>query len=717
MLLLNIGAVRAQTSVPYTWNNVSIGGGGYITGLVAHPGQTNLLYARCDVGGAFRWDAVNLKWLPLLDRQPRWTPGSDRYKVAALALDKNNVNYLYAATGKYGASWWIDGEILRSADQGATWTAISPVNWGVKIGADDDQKWGGERLAVSPHDGNVMLFGSQSNGLWRTTNAKAASPSWTQVGVGSAIAGFGVNAIYFNPWTAGTVYASVWGDGIYASTDNGASWSKLTGTPINVRQLRIGWGGIFATHATGVARGWGSGTWGDVTPAGFSGQVFSGLDTKDDRVVVATAEGANRQLFYTASGTGAISWSQKSVSKTSTVPWWSTGWGYLNSDWLAGVAFEPWTNGPLWISHWFGTERTGDITASPAAFTVRVKNLENIVAFSLSCPPSGTELLSGNLDVDGFRHNNGLDNYPTRVFGGNGLDAQQTTNPIYQDTYSLAYCESAPSTIFRVSATRYDVGGSKRGGVLKSTDGGTNWTLVKNWALTDETGVPMRIAVARNSASKAVVVRANTSPVYTNDGGTNWNTSTGLPIGPDKRWYWNQPLCADLTNNDTFYYVSAGRFYRSTDGGASFTEPTKNIGLPNTPLSSIKSIPGAGGEVWLSFGWDGLYRGVPNGASAYTFTKLSNIGDARAFAFGKRLNASSPAALYVYGSVKNGATETWGVFRSNDRGATWNRIDVAATALGNIGKDNDIIVLDASRQTYGRVFVATDGRGIYYGNP
>jgi xyloglucan-specific exo-beta-1,4-glucanase len=716
--LMMSGGARAQSSVPYTWKNVAVGGGGYITGLVAHPGQTNLLYARCDVGGAFRWDAASLKWTPLMDAQPRWNPGFDRYKVVALAIDKSDVNYLYAATGKYPESWWPDGELLRSGDKGNTWTKISPSNWGGKIGSDTDQRWGGERLAISPHDGNVLLYGAHSGVLWRTLNARAATPTWTQVTVGTSTANLGVNALVFNPWTAGSVYAAVWGDGIYSSTDNGSSWSKITGTPAFVRQLKIGWGGIFATHGSGVARGWGSGTWTDVTPPGFAGQVFGGLDTREDRVVVAQAEKGSPAIFYTSSGTGAISWSQKSITKTSTVPWWSDAWSYLNSDWLAGVAFEPWTAGPLWISHWFGTERTGDIAASPANFTVRVSGIENTVPMCLLSPPSGSELVSGHLDVDGFAHNNGLNSAPSGVFGGVGTDAAQTTNPIFQDTYSLACCESAPSTIYRVGATRYDVAGSKRGGVCKSTDGGLNWTQVKNWTLgSNETGVPMRVAVTRNSASKAVVVRANATAQFTANGGTTWNDVTGLPLGPDKRWYWNQQLCADLVNNDTFYYVSQGRFYRSTNGGSSFSEPTKNISLPNVALSTIKAMPGAGGEVWLSFGWDGLYRGVPNGASGYTFTKLANIGDARVVALGKRLNASSPAALYVYGSVKSGTTETWGVFRSNDRGATWNKIDVSTNALGNIGKDNDIIGMEGSRQTYGRVFILTDGRGIFYGNP
>jgi hypothetical protein len=61
------GVVKSE---PYIWTNVKWGGGGYVTGIVAHPSAPNLLYIRTDVGGCFRWDAANQRWIPLLD----WLP-------------------------------------------------------------------------------------------------------------------------------------------------------------------------------------------------------------------------------------------------------------------------------------------------------------------------------------------------------------------------------------------------------------------------------------------------------------------------------------------------------------------------------------------------------------------------------------------------------------------------------------------------------------------
>src|SRR5262245_64326510 len=62
------GPALAQTTETYTWRNVAIGGGGgFVPGIVFNTTEQNLIYARTDIGGAYRWDQTAGRWVPLLD--------------------------------------------------------------------------------------------------------------------------------------------------------------------------------------------------------------------------------------------------------------------------------------------------------------------------------------------------------------------------------------------------------------------------------------------------------------------------------------------------------------------------------------------------------------------------------------------------------------------------------------------------------------------------
>jgi xyloglucan-specific exo-beta-1,4-glucanase len=52
----------------------------------------------------------------------------------------------------------------------------------------------------------------------------------------------------------------------------------------------------------------------------------------------------------------------------------------------------------------------------------------------------------------------------------------------------------------------------------------------------------------------------------------------------------------------------------------------------------------------------------------------------------------------------------WGVHRSDDGGATWTRFNDDAHQYGGIGP------IAADQNTYGRLYVAGNGRGLSYSN-
>lgn len=52
LLLVDHGFAAEQTA--YNWTNVAIGGGGFVSSVIAAPTIPKFFYARTDVGGAYR---------------------------------------------------------------------------------------------------------------------------------------------------------------------------------------------------------------------------------------------------------------------------------------------------------------------------------------------------------------------------------------------------------------------------------------------------------------------------------------------------------------------------------------------------------------------------------------------------------------------------------------------------------------------------------------
>jgi xyloglucan-specific exo-beta-1,4-glucanase len=156
LLACNVAAASQPVpSTPYVWRNVTVGAGGYAPGIVFSTAEKGLAYLRTDMGGAYRWEAREQRWIPL---QEALAEGS-YMGVESIAADPLNPDVVYLAAGMYFRD---PSAVLRSEDRGRSW-AIYPVSFA--MGGNEDGRGLGERLAIDPHRTSTLFFGSRHDGL------------------------------------------------------------------------------------------------------------------------------------------------------------------------------------------------------------------------------------------------------------------------------------------------------------------------------------------------------------------------------------------------------------------------------------------------------------------------------------------------------------------------------------------------------------------------
>ncbi|MCB5168555.1 RICIN domain-containing protein [Streptomyces bambusae] len=689
--LVRVAEAPAAGTGPYVWRNAQVVGGGYVTGLVFNAREKGLLYARTDMGGAYRWDTGARQWIPLTD----WVGEKDwnLLGIDAVATDPVDPRRLYLAAGTYTNDWAGNGALLRSTDRGRTFkrTALP-----FKLGANEDGRGAGERLAIDPARHGTLLLGTRKNGLWRSNDHGA---TWRQVssfpvkdGAGS---GAGISFVTYGPAGSKTVYVGVADKSasLYRSTDGGDTWQTVPGQPtgrLPQHGVLSGDGSLYLTYTNalgpnGVTAGsvWkhtpAGGAWKDVSPSqgtyGFSGLA---VDPRKPSTVMVTTLGRwwpEDEIYRTTDG--ATTWralAAHSVRDASAAPYVGTGTGH----WMTALAIDPFDSGHVLYGTGSGILRSKDADATDSGGTshwsVGARGLEETALMDAIAPPGGAHVITAMGDLGGFRHGS-----LTKVPAG------RLKNPMMTNSTSIDFAQSKPSIMVRVGR-----GGAQDGAY--STDGGRTWTGFRSEPVAGaDTG---RAALAADG-STIVWTQAGQVPYRSTDRGATWSQVRGL--GADA------VVVADRSSAGTFYSLSGGTLYASTDGGATFTARAANLPADGR----LKAVPGVTGDLWIAGGGQGLLHSTDGGR---TFTALAAVKSASAVGFGKAAPGASYQALYLIGTVK----DVTGVFRSTDKGGTWVRINDDAHQWGSIG---GVGVITGDPDTFGRVYVGTNGRGLQYGDP
>ena len=59
--------MKAKEKIKYVYKNCPVPGGGFVTGFVFHPKKANILYARTDIGGVYRYNFKTKIWHSLMN--------------------------------------------------------------------------------------------------------------------------------------------------------------------------------------------------------------------------------------------------------------------------------------------------------------------------------------------------------------------------------------------------------------------------------------------------------------------------------------------------------------------------------------------------------------------------------------------------------------------------------------------------------------------------
>ncbi len=765
--LASVAFLLFVTRIPFaqnfSWGTVTMGGGGFVSAIITSKTEKNLIYARTDVGGAYRWNEFNQSWIPLND----WLDlnYNGLYGISAIALDPANPSRLYMLAG---TDYWNDGKtmILRSEDYGASFDTIN-VTSQFKAHGNGFGRQNGERLAVDPNNPNILFCGTRYDGLWKSMDRGS---TWSPVaGVPAPSNTEGVNIVLFDPNVVSggvtqRIYIglSVTGDNMYVSNDAGASFSPMP-LPELSRQLMpqravLTPGGhfLYVTAADGAGPGFGNGT--TITRGAvfkYDTQAKSWTDISPENWVDDPPDPENPgQTLWDAhfGGYGGISIDAADSNKlvvSSTNTWKPQRWDNSTAVGWGDKIFASSDGGQSWVNV-FGDLGDGEASQVPEDHPVAVldKNGYNWI--------EGESIhWAGSIEMDPFN--------PKRVFvtSGNGIymadnftpgsrfqfhfcvkDLEETVaedlvsipggplitvigdydgfvhhnirkpvngsrhSPRIGSTTGIDYATQNPGVVVRVGGNDKQASDAEYVFPLYySLDTGNTWTA---FATHPGPGQNYKGKIAVSTDGKVVLWNPNEkSAIYrTDDWGVTWTEVTGISV--------QDPFPTADPVNPNVFYAFGGQVYKSTNKGVSFAA----VSAQNFSWSpDMQVTPDREGHVWVvGFAWDGvnggyLARSTDGGESFVNIDPASDpiytqkIQHAEAVGFGKAAPGADYPAIYISGTIDGEK----GVFQSIDEAKTWTRIDDPNHQYGSLSNGNFI---RGDANTFGVVYRSTAGRGI-----
>jgi photosystem II stability/assembly factor-like uncharacterized protein len=610
------GGVWKSAGGGYQWKSLSdtwpaLG----VSSIAIDPKNSNIIYVGTGdfqglVGG------IEFGIMKSTDGGNTWTNyGKSQFGTVAVSqvvIDPDNTSIITIATGN-GAD--RVGYVWRSTDGGATWTKAF----------DSANAWSALTVSKAGANGKRTYYAAGIGAIQRSTDQGA---TWTPVSLPSGGSLPSYPAMATSKANADTVYLLSPGDqAIFKSTDAGTSWSDVTGgfpggynwsqyfydyhinTSTLVDRFNRLQDAVYVGLIDIVQSPDGGNRWRSVGLTYTSGalthndQHSMAVNPKDPNDMFIGNDGGIYRLTYNGRR-DAFSFNTASNQTLGITQFYHAafhpydaskmiGGTQDNATPLASGDLSNWGNvgggdggfseiHPLSPSEQYATSYFGQIYRTTDSWnTYDYFGLPDSADFvwPIALDPQDQTLLYGG----------GTTVWKYRFSGKFGYSLQPLA-PVLSQFGLIEFIAVAPSDSKRIYA------GSSAGELFMTTNGGGSWSEIDQGATSLPTRFITCIAVSPDDPSRIVVTVSGTGSSHvwrcpdTTAASPLWvDASAGLPDAP------TNTVCLDPTDPANTYYVGTDvGVFLTQDGGASYTNMTLPLGMPNVQVNELRHVYGTG---------------------------------------------------------------------------------------------------------------------------
>lgn len=742
------------------WGTVKIGGGGFVSGIVT--GQKEM-YARTDVGGAYKYNYETESWEQLLS----FITDADRgyLSVDAMAIDPTDDNTAYFLCG---CAYFSDERtvIFKTTDGGKTFTKID-VSSEIKVMGNGDGRHCGEAIAVDPDNPDVIYCGGDvafgKSALIKSTDGgmtwspvigyddlglfseTTKWPTWKDTLARSVTSdaynnqnGVATIAIQDGKVYVGTSIKGV--ENVHVADMKDDKFTVLskdlpTGSfPARINKdangnLLINYVGALAFGGSGGSiyrYDTKAGTVTDISPkenTSFSACVSL---PDDANTLVATTCGVwSSQLWYKdAWNDDKVCWGDQFYRSTDGGKTWESitpgnekSWGgplqadYLQDGgydwirnkaihWCGAIVLDPRNSDRIFLTSGNGVFACDNIWDELPQYYFHPDGIEEVVALDMVSVPGGNPY-SAIGDYDGFEH-------------ADLTKPGKQHSPNMGSTGAIAYCPQNPDVMIRIAENQNDVSSG-----FYTLDGGETWTKMSN-----SPGGKAAITQLDKDTYRFFKSGKDDGAVsYSDDFGETWQSCSGIPstYGSKPTYMFVEPDQPNVVYAYATYYNSSWsysktepditdacyKFCISTDYGKTFT--STDICKYDMCDSAARIAYLGEGELILGAGWNGMYHVSVKDGKITSNEKIDGVSYCKTVGYGAPEKEGDVNTLYIYGKPEDSDPE--GIYRSQDGGKTWVCINTE-NLYGGTGNGNFLV---GDMNEFGKVYMSTVGCGIVYG--